>query len=91
MRKPEPDFTMDELFLKLQEELGTGEDGTTTSELCKKLNRSRGWVLDRLHRLDDDGLLEKVTKKVPAYGKRGGLTIVAYRLKGKEGVSLDGG
>ncbi len=82
MARPEPDFHMDELFHQLQAELGTTKEGWRSQELADALGVSRGTVLKRLKKLDAQGRLQVVRKRMRAVDKRE-MTVSAYRLKPK--------
>lgn len=86
MARPEPDFSMDELFRQLQAELATTEEGWTTTELVEALGVSRGAVVNRLKQLKTAGLLMLVRKRLSGDRTLDGrsMTVTAYRLKPKQ-------
>ena len=80
MSKPEPDFSMDELYQQLAAELAVTQDAMTTQEMADAIGVSPQAVRRRLHILKQEGRLEKARKRIEDLGGRQ-LTVNAYRLK----------
>lgn len=84
MPKPEPAFTLDELFSELRQRLDTTGDGWAMSELMEQfMPASRNTILIRLHQLKREGRLVVVKKRIMDITGRMQL-VSAYRLKEPE-------
>lgn len=89
MKRPEPDFTMDEFL----EELGryfqrTEEDCYTTAEIAREFGRATGSTLRRLKELLREGKVEVTVKDVKRLRDGALVPVTAWRLKRGEGEGV---
>jgi predicted ArsR family transcriptional regulator len=86
---PQPDFTMEELLVALQQQPATDGEGVSARELSEQLGRSRQWVLSHLGALARQGKLDKPQFRVGIGIDGRTIRTPLYRLKrpveGQEG------
>lgn len=83
MDKPEPDFTMNEIYQQLQKMVETSEDACTTTELGEALGCSGKTALRYCKKMQKDGLAESTRKHTKdCHGRE--VTVSAWRWKRPE-------